>query len=301
MEHLTGIIPAGGLGTRLSPHTLEMPKPMLLMGSSDRVVIDSALELVSASCNDVLVSTEYIPEKLEEHVTQRFPDTKILRDPRTVGSAGLLLEHPSVLRQLPVEGNTVFLPADHVHDGFSVSDLALFHSEMNADITMLTVAPKPYGEYVEVDGCEVRGITDMPSEAVRSSTGIFVVKNSHLHEWAQLELERGWSGELRNFYYDIIVPAVGTQFVASFDLPEGAFWDDIGKVERYLENNMRLSLGENVISSEAIIGQGVDLERCVVLGRATLHDLIASDAIISQTAAGELHITESKSVTSAVD
>ena len=63
-ETLTCLIPAGGEGTHLKPHTTFQQKPMFLMGNSDQRIIDFSLQL-SGYSDHTLVTTNYKAEKAE--------------------------------------------------------------------------------------------------------------------------------------------------------------------------------------------------------------------------------------------
>lgn len=289
MTHLTGVIPAGGFGTRLQPHTLEIPKPLLLMGSAERLMFDSAVELATASCQEVLMTTDYKATMLEDCVGDRYPAVTLLRDRKTIGNAGFLLEHYVKLRELPADGDTLVMPSDHIHENFSIEDFLLFHKSVEADITMLVTPPKAYGEYVRAEGNWARSVEYSPIGPAVSSTGIFMFRNSYLQAWARLQINQGWDGESMSFYHDIVVPAVGDARVATFSLGDG-YWDDAGTLHRYFKNNMRLSNGENVISHSANINESTRLEKCVVLGNVCLRDVSIKNAVISQSIRG-LHVT----------
>jgi CTP:molybdopterin cytidylyltransferase MocA len=82
-ETLTSCIFAGGRATRLYPHTLRPSnqKPLLLMGSSDRRLIDFSLE-ISAVADHSFVFTNHDPiksEEVEAHISM-FPNVIPLMD-----------------------------------------------------------------------------------------------------------------------------------------------------------------------------------------------------------------------------
>src|SRR5574337_759567 len=90
-ETLTCLIPAGGEGTRLNPHTCREQKPMLLMGNPDQRIIDFSLKLSSAS-DHTIVTTSSVAEKAEtiENYVRQYPNVAVLRDLRMIGAASLI-------------------------------------------------------------------------------------------------------------------------------------------------------------------------------------------------------------------
>lgn len=284
-EALVGIVPAGGLGTRLRPHTFETPKPLLSMGSSQERLIDSALDLLEGSCTEVIVTTQYMAEMVEGHVSQSYEGVVVMRDHATVGTAGALLVNAIMREHLDSGDDIVFMPSDHIHEGICMEDYSLFHRESGADITLLTATPKSYGEFVRTENDRATGVLKAREPGVVSTTGIFMMKSRYLLDWVTRKIRDGYDGRAINMYHDFIVPAVESAIVATYQIPPHGYWDDAGTLERYWVNNMRLSGGENVISPEASVASA-QLTRCVVLGEVELSGLELSDSVISNGSNG---------------
>jgi bifunctional UDP-N-acetylglucosamine pyrophosphorylase/glucosamine-1-phosphate N-acetyltransferase len=83
------IIMAAGLGTRLRPHTLTTPKPLLPVRG--RPILDWALGALPPAVDRVLVVVNYLAEQIEAYLrTQKFfADWKAVRQevPRGTGDA----------------------------------------------------------------------------------------------------------------------------------------------------------------------------------------------------------------------
>jgi bifunctional UDP-N-acetylglucosamine pyrophosphorylase/glucosamine-1-phosphate N-acetyltransferase len=86
---MDAIILAAGLGTRLRPHTLTTPKPLLPI--QGRPILDWALGALPRSVDRVLVVVNYLAELIEEYLkTQTHqPTWEIVRqvEPRGTGDA----------------------------------------------------------------------------------------------------------------------------------------------------------------------------------------------------------------------
>lgn len=131
---MLGIIMAGGKGTRLMPLTLHRPKPLVeVLG---RPVIDYVKEaMLDAGITDVVVTTGYRGEQLEQHVASWMNGTTNIRarvnqesSPMgTAGSVGLLRNE---IAQTCVVGS-----GDAVAS-FDIGALLAAHRKNKAKVTM---------------------------------------------------------------------------------------------------------------------------------------------------------------------
>lgn len=280
-EVLTCLIPAGGEGTRLKPHTLHQQKPMFLMGRPDQRIIDFSLRS-SGSGDHTLVTTNYRAERADivEDYVRRYPNVAVLRDLRRIGAASLI-DHYDIFSQEDPGGDLVILPGDHVHEHFSLIDFQRHHRDMGTDLTLLVTPQKDYGEYVTIKNGFAKKVVHRPVPGCLSTTGVYMIRNTYIVDWMRRELKMGWNGEPRNMYRDIICPAIENGKVAIFGLPDEGYCDDAGTIKRYHQNNMRLSGGRNVISREARIDPDVSVVCCVILGNPIIDEGKLRKAIVS--------------------
>src|SRR5262249_20599475 len=86
---MDAIILAAGLGTRLRPHTLQTPKPLLPV--QGRPILDWALGALPATVDRVIVVVNYLAEQIEAYLAQQshFPRWEAVRQevPRGTGDA----------------------------------------------------------------------------------------------------------------------------------------------------------------------------------------------------------------------
>jgi bifunctional UDP-N-acetylglucosamine pyrophosphorylase/glucosamine-1-phosphate N-acetyltransferase len=86
---MDAIILAAGLGTRLRPHTLTAPKPLLPVRG--RPILDWTFSALPASVDRVIVVVNYLAEKIEEFLAnqKRFTEWVTVRQsvPRGTGDA----------------------------------------------------------------------------------------------------------------------------------------------------------------------------------------------------------------------
>lgn len=291
MERVTGYIAAGGIGSRLSPHTTEIPKPMLPMGDRDQRLIDFSLKTCNEYCESMFVTTCYKPETVEEHVKNNSKVT-ILRDTRVVGNGGSLLEHRrKVLSNLGQD--LLVIPGDHVLNNFPINEFINHHRESKADATLMITPPKPFGEYVILDGNKAENIVFSKKENSWSTIGIYLISSKYLHKWMKNHLRTGWNGEDLCVTKDIIHPAVDNAEVRTFLLSDLAYWDDAGTIPRYHFNNMLLSQRQNVIDKNSNIHPDADLEECVIIGKTTIMEpIVLRRSIVSSKRDKEIQITK---------
>ena len=86
---MDAVILAAGLGTRLRPHTLKTPKPMLPVRG--RPILDWTLGALPPAVDRVVVVVNYLAEQIEEYLRgqKRVPEWAVVRQehPRGTGDA----------------------------------------------------------------------------------------------------------------------------------------------------------------------------------------------------------------------
>ena len=85
------IIHAGGKGTRLRPHTLNLPKALLEVNGS-RIIDISIKPLINAGIKEFYFTSSYLTEMLQAYLSENYPDlsfTMIIED-EARGRAGAI-------------------------------------------------------------------------------------------------------------------------------------------------------------------------------------------------------------------
>src|SRR5438045_532377 len=86
---MDAVILAAGLGTRLRPHTLQTPKPLLKV--QGRPILDWTLGALPASVDRVIVVVHYLAEQVEAYLLGQtfFKEWAVVPqgDPRGTGDA----------------------------------------------------------------------------------------------------------------------------------------------------------------------------------------------------------------------
>src|SRR6185436_10432528 len=86
---MDAVILAAGLGTRLRPHTLQTPKPLLPV--QGRPILDWTLGALPPAVDRVLVVVNYLAEQIEGYLRQQTLKkewlTILQKEPRGTGDA----------------------------------------------------------------------------------------------------------------------------------------------------------------------------------------------------------------------
>lgn len=74
---MTGLILAGGRGTRLRPHTEEIPKPLLTVNG--KAILGHQIEtLISEGVSPIVIVTGFLAEKIVSYAKENFPETEFI-------------------------------------------------------------------------------------------------------------------------------------------------------------------------------------------------------------------------------
>jgi bifunctional UDP-N-acetylglucosamine pyrophosphorylase/glucosamine-1-phosphate N-acetyltransferase len=112
---MDAIILAAGLGTRLRPHTLQTPKPVLPI--QGRPILDWTLAALPRRVERLLVVVHYLGEQVEAYLRQQkhFPHWQVVRQetPRGTGDAvSTCREHLRSSQFLVINGDDLFAASD---------------------------------------------------------------------------------------------------------------------------------------------------------------------------------------------
>ena len=112
---MDAIILAAGLGTRLRPHTLQTPKPLLPV--QGRPILDWTLGALPRTVDRVLVVTHYLGEQVEAYLGRQkhFAHWQVVPQEKPRGTGDALLScraHVRSERFLALNGDDLFGAAD---------------------------------------------------------------------------------------------------------------------------------------------------------------------------------------------
>ncbi len=302
------ILPVAGIGSRLRPHTLFLPKALLPVGGSNILghILDS---LDGLPITELLLVTGYKGELIEEYMARRKVEKAALCDvpvrfvpqpkPRGLGEA-IHLCTPYLTGNEPVLiilGDTLFK-----------ADLAeICASESSLLCTREVENPERFGVVVQDESGKIVKLVEKPTEFVSNQAivGIYWIRESQvLKESLQEILKRNirTSGEFQ------LTDALARMLEKGVEFRTAAIeqWLDCGKPETLLETNSALLKLQTRNCSPALIncklvppyfiGENVRLTNCTIGPNVSLFaNVEASDSKITNSVIGEgSHITASK-------
>jgi dTDP-glucose pyrophosphorylase len=172
------VIMAGGLGTRLRPHTEDCPKPLLPV--SGKPMLEHIIERAKADgFRRIVIAINYLGPMIEQHFGNgdRWQvQIEYLREKSPLGTAGAIaLLDPRPEEPLLVSNGDVLTD---IHYG----ELLDFHCRHGAAATMAVRQHEwqhPFG-VVRTDGIEIVGFDEKPVARTHINAGIYVLEPSSL-------------------------------------------------------------------------------------------------------------------------
>jgi len=166
------IIHAGGKGTRLRPHTLNLPKALLEVNSY-RIVDLSIKPLIDVGIKEFYFTSSYLTELLQDYLTKTYPNlsfTMIIED-EARGRAGAI-SHALSNNILNEHSKYIILNADDIID-IDIEKLIFQHetSEKYATIVLCNSFMNPYG-VVNYNKVGVENFTEKPTMTLPFGQGI---------------------------------------------------------------------------------------------------------------------------------
>jgi len=211
------VIMAGGMGSRLSPLTDNVPKPMLPL--NDRPILEIIIkQLKEQGFHNLYISVNYLREQIFDHFgvgDEHGVSITYLEEEEKLGTAGALsllpddLDHPFVVMNADVLTKANF------------AALIDFHQNHDADATVGLTAFNfnvPYG-VAYLQGIELQKIEEKPRVEMPVSAGINVFNPNALKY-----IQRGEYLDMPELFHRLIAEKLK---VIGFPIHE--YWIDIGR------------------------------------------------------------------------
>ncbi len=163
---------AAGLGTRLRPLTLIVPKPLVTIGTTP--IVDLVIRWLRLNgVNDIVVVGGYMQDVLERYLRSAHPDVTFVPSRRLLGTAGQL----HYVRDL-VDGDFVVANCD-VLTNLDLSAPLDLHRAANADLTVVARRERHMVRFgvLEMDGTRLVRWKEKPALEVATSVGIYIMRS----------------------------------------------------------------------------------------------------------------------------
>lgn len=288
---MKAIIPLAGLGTRLRPHTLSRPKP--LVNVAGKPVLGHVLDrLVGLPLEETIFITGYLGEQIESYVRANYSfPARFVEQRELMGQA-----HALLLAREYIEGPLLIVFVDTIFE----ADLSVLPglTEDGAIFVKEVADPRRFGVAVLRDGHVVK-LVEKPRTPVSNLAvvGVYYLRNSALFVECLAELidrDIKTAGE----YYLADALQLMIDKGASLSAFPIDVWEDTGTADALLQTN-RYLLGKSGTSSEAeltdsliippvyagpgvrlvnsIVGPNVSLSAGSVIESSILRDCIIGD------------------------
>jgi dTDP-glucose pyrophosphorylase/CBS domain-containing protein len=219
-REIRALIMAGGLGKRLLPLTLEVPKPMLKLGG--RPILEHILQRLNDSgIRRINISTHYLADTIKSYFKDGSDlgvEINYVHETEPLGTGGALSLMPATQDPILVMNGDILTDIDF-------RAMYAFHREHGAALTVavgIQETTVPFG-VVECDGINVEKIVEKPTLRMMISAGIYLVEP----EVCEL-VQSGQPLDMPDLIAKMIRRGLP---VIAFPLREG--WIDIGTPEDY--------------------------------------------------------------------
>lgn len=172
------VLMAGGKGERLRPLTERTPKPLIKVG--DKCIIDYNVDsLISYGLKHISVTINYLGEQIERHFSVERDGVKIntVREPKYLGTIG------SIKFVETFYNDTILVMNSDLFTNIDYEDFYMHFKQHDADMSVAAVpyvVKVPYGVF-NLDGREIRGVTEKPTISYYANAGIYLIKKERLN------------------------------------------------------------------------------------------------------------------------
>lgn len=227
------IILAGGRGTRLSPLTDGIPKPLVpFLGKS---LLERIIEkLTQSGIEKIMITTGYRSDMIKNKIGQHYAGAVIeyLEEKTPLGTAGGLVFSRQLLG-LSENEPFVVISGDCVCD-FDLIKAFAAHERVGADATIITSEcddPLEYGVVMSKSGGLITCLNEKPCwsqvGSCRVNTGVYIL-SSRVTELVPQNRPFDFSKDL--------FPLMLEQGMKLYEHNDSGYWCDIGNIESYYKS-----------------------------------------------------------------
>lgn len=221
---MKAVVLAGGLGTRLYPVTLEIPKPLIPV--QGRTLTEHNFDLLKeAGIIDVVLSIGHMKERIEEFYGdgKRFGiSLSYVEEDEPLGTGGWL----KLIKRIP--GDFVVLNGDNLFD-IDLKDMAAFHRKSGAVATLALREVEDVASrgVVALDGDRITAFVEKPKPQEAPSHFI----NAGYYVFSEKVFDLLPEGKRFSLEHDLF-PRIAQQGKL-YGYKSGAQWFDTGTFERW--------------------------------------------------------------------
>ena len=264
---------AGGKGERLSPITLDRPKPCVPFGGKYKIIDFVLSNMFNSGLKKVYVLTQYRAYSLNKHIKESWakwtglgefydtisPETSSGSEAWFKGTADAIFQFLRFIESSDAEYVAIF-GGDHIYK-MDISQMISYHILNKADITLaaLEVSARDAREFgiISVDEeCRVTEFTEKPSDPNRipgkntcfASMGNYIFSVKKLVEVLKEGKKKHEDLDFGKHVIPMMLEQGDRVFAYNFmdnvipgmKSEEKGYWKDVGTLDSYYEANMDL-------------------------------------------------------------
>jgi len=271
---MKAIIPVAGMGTRLRPHTLLMPK--VLLNVAGKPMIDHIVErLIAAGVDEIAFVIGYKGSMIKEHISEKFSiKTDFYYQENTKGIAHAIYQAKDYLGK----DNVFIILGDTIYEADIKS---VFSSEYTSLGVLEVDDPRRFGTAeLDKDGFVIR----LEEKPVKPRTNLTLIGMYYVNEGYILKetieelfrLDRQTKGEYQ--ITDTFQLMIENGHKIRTFMIDG--WYDCGKIETILETNKYLisklkkfpEIPGSIINPPVLIGNSCEIKNSIIGPNVVLSD-----------------------------
>ncbi len=286
------ILPMAGFGTRLRPHTWNVPKPLVPLAG--KTMIDHILDrLLPLDPEEIICIVGYLGDQIETYVRERYRvPTRFVRQPEMRGQA-----HAIALTRGMVDGPSLVMFADTIFEADFGGLPTLREQGLDGAIYVKTIDdPRRFGIAItDAEGIATQ-LVEKPENPVSNLAlvGIYYFADTGaLYDAIDALIASGKTLKGEYFLADAVQVLIDRgQRLKTFTIP---VWEDCGKPEELLQTNRYLltqmdpapgAYPDSVIIRPSFVDPTATIARSVVgphasIGAgATLDGVVIADSVV---------------------
>jgi glucose-1-phosphate adenylyltransferase len=264
---------AGGKGERLSPLTLNRPKPGVPFGGKYKIIDFVLSNLFNSGIKKVYILTQYRAYSLMKHIRESWgrwtglgefyvaisPETKSEGEEWFKGTADAIYQYLRFIESSDADYVAIF-GGDHIYK-MDVSQMVAYHQRNRADITIAALEvpvqeAHRFGVFSVDDDYRVTGFKEKPKEPETipgrdtcfASMGNYIFSVRKLIEVLQEGKKRHTDLDFGHHVIPMMLANGDRVFAYNFNdnlIPgmkqeERGYWKDVGTLDSYYDANMDL-------------------------------------------------------------
>ncbi len=282
---MKAFVMAAGVGTRLEPLTLAVPKPMVPVCNVPIMEYNINL-LKKHGLTDITANLHYFPEQIEKYFKDGSSfgvNMNYSFEEELMGTAGGVKKMAG-LSGLSAGENAVILSSDVLTE-IDLSMLLKFHRDKGSKATVALVEvgdTSEYGVVVTDSMGRITAFQEKPKQEEALSrtvnSGVYILEKDVID---LIPVES---------FYDFgknLFPLLIRRQVPFFGLPSKAYWKDIGNIRNYISANFNIAAKRKVVTgkncridaSAALDGTVILGDNCRIEKGAAIHNCVIWDGV----------------------